>query len=99
MNSSIAMDMTDFEHEFNRTGEYHSVLAMEAARKMRRTRQKKRTGQKICHHLKMMLESEPATVSSITRVLIVDNRTVGKVNPNGLTPGPKHSEPQYQLGF
>ncbi len=39
---------------------YHSVLAMEAARKMRRSRQKLRTGQEVCHHLKMMLASDPA---------------------------------------
>ena len=38
---------------------YHSVLAMEAARKMRRTRQKLKTGQMVCHHLRMMLTSEP----------------------------------------
>ena len=38
--------------------EYHSILAMEAARKMRRTRQKRKTGQEVCHHLKMML-AEP----------------------------------------
>ena len=38
--------------------EYHSLLAMEAARKMRRTRQKLKTGQQVCHHLKMML-AEP----------------------------------------
>lgn len=37
---------------------YHSLLAMEAARKMRRTRQKRKTGQEICHHLKRML-AEP----------------------------------------
>ena len=39
---------------------YHSVLAMEAARKMRRSRQKLKTGQKVCHHLKMMLASAPS---------------------------------------
>jgi len=39
---------------------YHSVLAMEAARKMRRSRQKLRTGQQVCHHLRMMLASDPS---------------------------------------
>lgn len=43
------------------TAKYHSVLAMEAARKMRRTRQKKKTGQEVCHHLKMMLSTEPVS--------------------------------------
>ena len=40
--------------------QYHSVLAMEAARKMRRTRKKLETGQQVCHHLKMMLLSQPS---------------------------------------
>ena len=39
--------------------EYHSQLAMKAAKKMRRTKQKLRTGQEVCHHLRMMLSSEP----------------------------------------
>ena len=47
------------------TARYHSVLAMEAARKMRRTRQKKKTGQEVCHHLKMMLTSEPVVDAPI----------------------------------
>ena len=38
--------------------QYHSELAMQAARKMRRTRQKQKTGQIVCHHLKMMLASD-----------------------------------------
>jgi hypothetical protein len=46
---------------------YHSVLAMEAAKKMRRSRQKLRTGQKVCHHLKMMLASDPAPRESVSR--------------------------------
>ena len=37
---------------------YHSALAMEAAKKMRRTRQKRKTGQVVCHHLRMMLSIE-----------------------------------------
>ena len=36
---------------------YHSELAMEAARKMCRSRQKRKTGQEVCHHLRMMLAS------------------------------------------
>lgn len=45
---------------------YHSVLAMYAARKMRGTRQKLKTGQKVCHHLKMMLAIEPLPQHSIS---------------------------------
>ena len=37
---------------------YHSELAMQAARKMRRTRQKLKTGQLVCHHLRLMLASD-----------------------------------------
>ena len=37
---------------------YHSIRAMEAAQKMGRSRQKRRTGQEVCHHLKMMLSSD-----------------------------------------
>jgi hypothetical protein len=44
---------------------YHSVLAMEAAKKMRRSRQKLKTGQKVCHHLKMMLASDPHPKESV----------------------------------
>ncbi|MBT7722453.1 MAG: hypothetical protein HN739_06360 [Gammaproteobacteria bacterium] len=46
---------------------YHSVLAMEAARKMRRSRQKLRTGQEVCHHLKMMLASDPSPRGAVPR--------------------------------
>ena len=46
---------------------YHSVLAMEAARKMRRSRQKLRTGQEVCHHLKMMLASDLSPRGAVPR--------------------------------
>ncbi len=46
---------------------YHSVLAMEAAKKMRRSRQKRRTGQEVCHHLKMMLASDPSPRGAVPR--------------------------------
>ncbi|MGV0034265.1 MAG: hypothetical protein ACNYPE_04620 [Candidatus Azotimanducaceae bacterium WSBS_2022_MAG_OTU7] len=49
---------------------YHSVLAMEAARKMRRSRQKLRTGQEVCHHLKLMLASDPAPRQSGRRAQV-----------------------------
>ena len=38
---------------------YHSELAMRAAKRMRSTRHKRKTGQQVCHHLRMMLASEP----------------------------------------
>lgn len=78
------------DREADRKGEYHSVLAMEAARKMRRTRKKRETGQAVCHHLKMMLASEPVPVREI-------NGRTDLVYPNGRTPRPLHSEPQFTL--
>ena len=42
--------------------QYHSEQAMAAARKMRNTRQKQKTGQIVCHHLRMMLSSKPTTI-------------------------------------
>jgi hypothetical protein len=49
---------------------YHSELAMEAAKKMRRSRQKQKVGQQVCHHLKMMLaiEVKPRDLMSGSRV-------------------------------
>ena len=46
-----------------KAAKYHSALAMEAARKMRRTRQKRKTGQVVCHHLRMMLAIETLPAS------------------------------------
>ena len=44
----------------NPTGSFksrmHSKLAMRAAKKMSRTSSKQKTGRKVIHHLKMMLE-------------------------------------------
>ena len=81
--------------EINRIGEYHSALAMEAARKMRRTQKKRETGQAVCHHLKMMLASEPVPIHEISEREI--SRTGKTVNPNGRTPRPLHPEPQFTL--
>ncbi len=38
----------------------HSLMAMEAAKKMRRSRHKRKTGRVVCHHLRMMLATECA---------------------------------------
>ena len=35
----------------------HPVLAMRAARRMKKVKQKRRNSRVICHHLKMMLEA------------------------------------------
>jgi hypothetical protein len=36
----------------------HSQMAMQAARRMRRSKQKQKTGRVVCHHLRMMLVAE-----------------------------------------
>ena len=55
--------------------QYHSEQAMVAARKMRSTKytkQKRQTGQVVCHHLKMMLSRELAPeISSLTGVAVI----------------------------
>lgn len=90
--------MTDVSGS-SRVGEYHSVLAMEAARKMRRTRQKLKTGQQVCHHLKMMLASEPVPAEPVSVLEPINTVSINphSVNPNGQTPRPLHSEPQINL--
>ncbi|MCH7743037.1 MAG: hypothetical protein IIB71_10310 [Proteobacteria bacterium] len=36
----------------------HSKMAMQAAKHMRRSKQKQKTGRVVCHHLRMMLVTE-----------------------------------------
>jgi hypothetical protein len=50
-----------------RLAAYHSELAMQAAKRMRSTRQKRKTGQQVCHHLRMMLASDPSPRTSPRR--------------------------------
>ncbi len=42
----------------------HSTMAMEAAKQMRRSKQKRKTGRVVCHHLRMMLAAECVSESS-----------------------------------
>ncbi|MBT4161645.1 MAG: hypothetical protein HOC70_14500 [Gammaproteobacteria bacterium] len=67
--------------------QYHSEKAMAAARKMRRTRQKQRTGQVVCHHLRMMLASAPAKV--VTEISGIKRPFLEQ----------QERQPQFQLGF
>ena len=61
----------------------HSAMAMQAARQMRRSRQKQKTGRVICHHLRMMLATEaPVTVRPAFR----------RINP-------QNTKQQYSLGI
>lgn len=41
---------------------YHAHLAMRAAKRMGRTREKQKTSRMICHHLKMMLAADELAV-------------------------------------
>ncbi len=36
----------------------HSRMAMQAAKRMRRSKQKQKTGRVVCHHLRMMLVTD-----------------------------------------
>jgi|APSaa5957512535_1039671.scaffolds.fasta_scaffold242994_1 hypothetical protein len=40
----------------------HSEMAMHAAKKMRRSKQKQKTGRVVCHHLRMMLAANEPVV-------------------------------------
>lgn len=36
----------------------HSIMAMQAAKRMRSSKQKRKTGHVVCHHLRMMLAAD-----------------------------------------
>jgi hypothetical protein len=43
----------------------HSLMAMQAAKRMRNSKQKRKIGHVVCHHLRMMLKAdEPVRTSS-----------------------------------
>jgi hypothetical protein len=43
----------------------HSLMAMQAAKRMRNSKQKRKIGHVVCHHLRMMLKAdEPVRISS-----------------------------------
>lgn len=75
---------------------YHSEQAMAAARKMRSTKRrdmKRRTGQMVCHHLKMMLNGPSGThVTGIARLSVVSDLD----RPPADLPD---EQAQIQLGF
>ena len=58
----------------NPTGSFksrmHSKLAMRAAKKMSRTSSKQKTGRKVIHHLKMMLELQDPSKKRFSEALI-----------------------------
>lgn len=66
--TSIASDEERSRNRPAVVSQYHSALAMHAARQMRSSRQKLKTGRQVCHHLRMMLAeplAEPANDPAI----------------------------------
>ena len=80
-----AVPLADDAAQVRRSAEYHSAQAMAAARQMRSSREKEKTGQIVCHHLRMMLTSEPESV------------VLSAAANDALSPEKEQS--QYQLGF
>jgi hypothetical protein len=70
---------------------YHSELAMQAARKMRNSKQKQKTGQMVCHHLRMMLTSELLFEDTAFR----DTAFMDSASSDGAAV----NDQQYRLGF
>ena len=68
-----------------RSAEYHSAQAMAAARQMRSSHEKGKTGQIVCHHLRMMLTTEPGAI-------VLSAAANEEVSPES-------DQSQYQLGF
>ena len=50
-----------------RYGMDHSAMAMRAAKRMSRSKQKQKTGRVVCHHLRMMLVSGEAVAPIFIR--------------------------------
>jgi|DEB0MinimDraft_6_1074348.scaffolds.fasta_scaffold19509_4 hypothetical protein len=80
-----AVPLADDAARVRRSAEYHSAQAMAAARQMRSSREKEKTGQIVCHHLRMMLTSEPEAI--VLSAAANDDIT------------PEKEQSQYQLGF
>jgi hypothetical protein len=57
----------------------HSTLAMQAAKRMRRIKYKRKNSRVICHHLLMMLNAEDGK-----RVSQQGSHVVGRLDPNRL---------------
>lgn len=82
--SATAVELTQAFAVPRRSAQYHSQQAMAAARKMRQTKrkqQKQKTGQMVCHHLRMMLNSEPDSaapdLSSASSKMVAANESEG----------------------
>jgi hypothetical protein len=69
----------------------HSALAMQAAKKMRRIKYKRKNSRVICHHLLMMLNSEDGK-----RISQQGSHVVGRLDPNMLN---VDAAKQFSLGI
>ena len=70
----------------------HSEMAMHAAKKMRRSKQKQKTGRDVCHHLRMMLAAnEPVVPFTIA--------SRGMSSVSGISPSQSRNDSQYSLGI
>ena len=78
----------------------HSEMAMHAAKKMRHSRQKLKTGRAVCHHLRMMLTAnEPvAAISSTLPDTLSRSGAYGPMNPFSRASRQQH-ETQFSLGL
>ena len=73
----------------------HSEMAMHAAKKMRRSKQKQKTGRDVCHHLRMMLAAnEPVPTRSSA---LFASRGLSSVS--GISPSHSRDDSQYSLGI
>jgi len=70
----------------------HSKMAMRAAKRMRRSKQKQKTGRVVCHHLRMMLVMEQPD----TRSFLPGPSLRGLSLQENV---PKVGEKQFALGF
>lgn len=82
--------------------QYHCEQAMAAAKKMRSTKQKRKTGQMVCHHLRMMLNAEPAAndcpVMPMPAIQQARQIEINRVDPDKVGE-PANDSSQFQLGF
>ena len=69
----------------------HSTLAMQAAKRMRRIKYKRKNSRVICHHLLMMLNSEDGK-----RVSQQGSHVIGRLDPNMLN---ADAAKQFSLGI
>jgi hypothetical protein len=63
--SQVSASQASRQHmDSSLVGLNHSMMAMQAAKRMRNSKQKRKTGHVVCHHLRMMLKADdPVRIS------------------------------------